>query len=225
MIGDRLVVIRKRILWLAAGLFLLLVVGVALAPAETRLGNVVKLVYVHGALVWSGLFTFSLAGVLGAVALLVQYALGAPARAAVWYRGTRAAGQAALIVWVIYAISSMLVTGLTWGQWIAWGEPRVRVTAMILVAALVLAVVVRLLDQADLTALANVAMGIAPWVAVNRVEAIRHPVNPIGGSGSASMQGFYLLIVLAVAGLALALVAWLWAGRELHQTEPVTEMG
>ena len=220
MTRDRLFVVRKYILGLAAGLLLLLVVGVMLAPAETRLGNVVKLVYVHGALVWSGLFTFSLAGVLGAVALVVQYAFGAPARAAAWYRGTRAGGQAALIVWVIYALSSMLVTGLTWGQWIAWGEPRVRVTAMILAAAIVLALAVRLVDQPNLTALANVAMGIAPWVAVNHVEAIRHPVNPIGGSGSASMQGFYLLIVLTVAALALTLVAWLWIGQELHPQGP-----
>ncbi|MGD8792025.1 MAG: hypothetical protein PVF47_05680, partial [Anaerolineae bacterium] len=89
---DLWVVVRKYVLFLAIGLLLLLAVWVMLAPADTRLGNVVKLVYVHGALVWSGLFAFTLAGVLGAVALVVRYVFGAPARAAVWYRGTRAGG-------------------------------------------------------------------------------------------------------------------------------------
>ena len=136
-----------------------------------------------------------------------------------WYRASRAAGLAALVVWIIYAMSAILVTGLTWGQWIAWGEPRVRATAMILLAAFAAAVIVRLVDQRDFTAMVNVALGITPWIVVSRVEAIRHPVNPIGGSGSAAIQGFYLLIVLTVVGLATTLVAWLWAGAELSAGE------
>lgn len=215
---------RERALpLLAAGLVLLLALWLALAPAEARLGQVVKLIYVHGALVWTGLITFSLAGVLGLVALFLRHVVadraGAGQRAATWYRGSRAAGLGALIVWVVYSISAMAVTGLTWGQWIAWNEPRVRATAMILLAAAALAVVVRLVDQRDFTALVNVALGIVPWVVVNRVEAIRHPVDPIGGSGSAAIQGFYLLIVLTVAGLAAALVAWLWVRAELAKQE------
>ena len=51
---------------MALGLLLLLVLWTVLAPSESRLGNVIKVVYVHGALVWAGLLTFSLAGVLGA---------------------------------------------------------------------------------------------------------------------------------------------------------------
>ena len=205
--------LRERALPLVAGgLLVLLAVWLVLAPAEARLGQVVKLVYVHGALVWTGLLTFDLAGLLGIVALLLHWVTRR--RATAWYRGTWAAGVAALIVWVIYAISAMLVTGLTWGQWIAWGEPRVRATGMILLAAVAAAVVVRLVDQKDFTAMVNVALGVAPWLVVSRVEAIRHPVNPIGGSGSTAIQGFYLLIVLTVVGLATTLVAWLWAGAE-----------
>ncbi len=210
--------LRKRVLPLATGgLLVLLAVWLVLAPAEARLGQVVKLVYVHGALVWTGLLTFGVAGLLGLVALLLHYVANRPAAA--WYRGSRAAGVAALIVWVIYALSAMLVTGLTWGQWIAWGEPRVRATAMILAATVAAAVIVRLVDQRDFTAMVNVALGIAPWIVVSRVEAIRHPVNPIGGSGSTAIQGFYLLIVLTVVGLAATLVAWLWAGAELSARE------
>jgi hypothetical protein len=196
---------------LAAGFFCLLLLWVWLAPAETRLGNVVKLVYVHGALVWVGLLTFTLAGVLGAVALVV--------RKSVWYRGTRAAGVAALVVWIFYAISAMVVTGLTWGQVIAWNEPRVQASGLILVAAVLLALVVRLVDQQDFTAAVNAALSVVVWIVVRHADVIRHPVNPIGESGSAAIQGFYMLIVVTVAALAAALVAWLWMGAELATRE------
>lgn len=218
--------LRSRILPpLAVGLCMLLVVWVILAPAETRLGNLVKLVYVHGALVWAGLFTFSVAGALGAVALVV--------RRPVWYRGTQAAGLAALGVWIVYVISSMAVTGLTWGQIIAWNEPRVRITGLILAAAVVLAFVRWLVGHRDFGAVVNLAMGIVPWVMVRQADVIRHPVNPIGGSESSAIQVFYVFIVLTVAGLAMTLIAWLWAGAEYKATrdqcpvcdEPATRDG
>ena len=207
---TRLQTIRSRTLpLLAAGFLGLLAVSVILAPAEAQLGQLLKLVYVHGALVMVGLVTFSVAGGLGLVALVV--------RRRVWYNGTWAAGLAALIVWIVYILSSMAVTGLTWGQVIAWNEPRVRASALILLAAVVLAVVSRLVGHRDFTAMVNVVMGIVPWILVRRAEAIRHPIDPIGGSQSASIQVFFVLIVAAVAGLALTLIAWLWVGVEVRE--------
>lgn len=201
--------IRNRVLPLTAlGLFGLLLVWLVLAPAEARLGNLVKLVYLHGALVWVGLVTFSVAGGLGLVALVV--------RRRFWYHGTQAAGIAALILWIAYSISAMLVTGLTWGQVFAWNEPRVRATVLILVAAGLLAIVARLVNNRDFSAGVNVVMGIVPWIVVRQADAIRHPVNPIGGSGSTAIQVYYLLIVLTVAGLAATLIAWLWVELELR---------
>jgi hypothetical protein len=191
---------------LAVVLFVLLVIWVLLSPSETRLGSLVKLVYVHGALVWTGLVTFSAAGLLGLVALV--------ARRPIWYRGTQSAGLAALIVWCVYVISAMAVTGLTWGQLIAWNEPRVRATGLILVAALLLFLVTRLVKQNDFMALVNLIMGIVPWVVVRQSDAIRHPVDPIGGSGSTAIQSYYWLIVLTMTGLAATLVVWLWARAE-----------
>jgi hypothetical protein len=215
---KRLKLLRSRVLpLLALGLLLLLAVWVVLAPAESRLGNVVKLVYVHGALVWAGLFTFSAAGLLGLVALVVRHLIGRPARATTWYLGTEAASLAALIVWGIYVVSAMIVTGLTWGQLVAWNEPRVRVTGLILVAAVVLFVVARLVNHADFAALVNLLLGIVPWVMVQQADVIRHPVDPIGGSGSTAIQGYYLLIQLTVAGLAAILVAWLWVRAVLRE--------
>ena len=173
--------LRNRILPLVAvALLILLLVLLMLSPADTRLGNVVKLAYLHGALTWVGLLTFSLAGILGLVALVL--------RSSFWYHGTHAAGRGALIVWVVYVISAMWVTAITWGQIIAWNEPRVRATGMILLAAIVLAIVARFVDHPDFTAGVNLLMGILPWVAVQQADAIRPPVDPIGGSSSSAIQ-------------------------------------
>jgi hypothetical protein len=200
---------------LGAGLLVLLLVWILLAPAETRLGSLVKLVYVHGALVWSGLFVFSLAGIVGLVALVMRHVIRSSDGAKHCVLGVEATSLAALIVWIVYVISAMVVTGVTWGQIIAWNEPRVRATGLILVAAVILFVVARLVDQPDFAAVVSVLMGIVPWIVVRQADVIRHPVNPIGGSESAAIQGFYWLIVLTVAGLATLLVAWLWIGAEL----------
>jgi hypothetical protein len=196
----------------------MLIAGVILAPAETRLGNLVKLVYIHGALVWTGLLCFSMAGLLGLVALGMHYLGGWAEHSRTWYRGTEAAGLASLVVWIVYVISAMAVTGLTWGQLIAWNEPRVRVTGFILVAAVVVFVISKLVNHRDFTAAANMLMGIVPWVMVQQADVIRHPVDPIGGSGSMAIQGFYWLIVLTVAGLAATWIAWLWVGAEWRAT-------
>jgi len=226
---ERMELIKERALPLLGGVLLvLLVVWIVLAPSESRLGSVVKLVFVHGSLVWAGLLAFTLAGVLGLVALAVRHLWGSMAAAAkrqalVWYRGTEAAGLAALIVWVVTVVSSMAVTGLTWGQLIAWNEPRVQATGLILVAGVVLFVVARLVTNHDFTAIVSVIMGIVPWILVRQAGVIRHPVDPIGGSESTSIQLFYGLILATVIGLTLTLIGWLWAGAEL-KASPAQEI-
>ena len=122
-------------------------------------------------------------------------------------------------MWIVYVISAMVVTGLTWGQVVAWSEPRVRATGLILAAAMLLNIVAWLVDLPDFSAAVNLVMGIVPWVVVRRAGAIRHPVDPIGGSESAAIQLFFVLIVLTVAGLASTLVAWLWTWMELRAAQ------
>jgi hypothetical protein len=209
--------LRNRVLpVLAAGLLALLVLWVLLAPAETRLGNLVKLVYVHGALAWIGPVVFSIAGLLGLGSLVAHYLLGSARQAEHWYLGTEAASLAALIVWSVYVISAMAVTGLTWGQLVAWNEPRVRAVGLILLAAIVLNVATRLVAHRDFTAVVSVLMGIVPWVVIAQADVLRHPVDPIGRSGSTAIQIYYWLIALTVAGLVATLIAWLWVKAELR---------
>jgi hypothetical protein len=195
---------RRQIAILAT---LLVVIGllVCLAPAEQTLGNVAKLIYLHGALARTGLVAFGVAGLLGLAAL----AAPRPSLAA-W---CDAAGKAALAVWIVYSLSSMISTYLAWGVLIAWNEPRVVASGQVLAGALLVFGVNRFVGQPRFTAATNLLLGALAWWLTQRAAVIRHPFNPIGTSDSAAIKGFYAALLLACLLLA-AFVAYWFRQRE-----------
>lgn len=194
-------------LWLAALATLLI-----LSPSEKTLGDVVKLVYLHGALVRTGLLAFTVAGVLGAAALITR---GHSAM-----RWSEAVGHAALVVWALYILSSMVVTYLAWGTAIAWSEPRVQASAHIFLAAVAFWILSYLLQSGRATALLNLVLAVLAWVRVRSAGVVIHPVDPIGGSASVAIKVFYAGIVLCVILLAGELALWLRV-RGMRQPEEV----
>jgi hypothetical protein len=191
--------------WLLGFFIILEAILLWLAPAEQTLGQVVKLVYLHGALIRACLLGFSVAGLLGVAALIWRR----PGLVA-WLQATQ---SGVLLVWLIYLISSMVVTYLAWGVAIAWGEPRVAATIRISIAALVICVVVELLKQPALTALGSILLAGVAWWATQSAGVIRHPLDPIGTSSSVAIRGAYAGIV-AVMLVIVALIIFLFRARQ-----------
>lgn len=187
-------------IWLTALAALL-----TLSPSEKTLGDVVKLVYLHGALVRTGLLAFTVAGALGAAALIMRADIAA--------RWSESVGHAALVVWTVYVLSSMVVTYLAWGVAIAWSEPRVQASAHIFLATVAFWILSYLLQSNRATALLNVVLAVLAWVRVRSAGVVIHPVDPIGGSASVAIATFYAGIVLCVILLACELVLWFRARR------------
>lgn len=185
----------RTVAWLAALVALLI-----LSPSEKTLGDVVKLVYLHGALVRTGLLAFTVAGVLGVAALIT--------RRECTLRWSEAVGHAALVVWTLYILSSMVVTYLAWGVAIAWSEPRVRASAHIFLAAVAFWVLAYLIQDKRATATLNALLAPLAWALVQNAGVVIHPVDPIGGSASVAIQVFYAGIVLCVILLTAELAAW-----------------
>ncbi len=204
---------RRAIPLTLLGLAVVVVVLLLLLPAEQTLGNVIKLVFFHGALVQVGLLAFAVAGLLGLAYLL--------RRSDALYGWLVAAQQAALLIWVLYVLSSMLVTYLAWGVAIAWTEPRVRVTAEILAAAVGFGLLAGWVGQRVFTALTNMAMGVLAWALVKGAALLQHPLNPIGASSSAAYRWLFPVLLVAVLLMALQTIRWLRArsGRETSATE------
>ena len=177
----------------AAALILLLM------PLEKTLGQVIKIVYLHGALSRAGMLGLMGAGLTGIVFLVTSR----PALAG-WTRGLLLSGW---LFWVAHFIVSMPATRLTWGPWIAWGEPRVNMTLQLIGAGGVVILVSWLVKDPRFTAFAAALLALAVgWMAF-RTGVVRHPLDPIGSSPSATLQLVYLALLIPIVG-AMALVAW-----------------
>ncbi len=180
---------------LAAGLILLFL------PPEQTLGTVIRPVLLHGALVQVGLICFAAAAVMGLVALVRPD----PA----WLRWCRAVLAVAVIVWLAYALSSMVATYLAWGVAIAWYEPRVQASALTLLTGSVLYLVAVWLDQPRFTALAGLLAGTSAWWLVKGAALLRHPLDPLGSSSSLAFKLSFVGLLAILLFMSVQLTRWL----------------
>ena len=188
----------------AAVLLAVLALLVWLSPAEAQLGNLIKIIYLHGALARVGIYAILLAGVLGLVFLV------RPRPALLhWSNAVQVAG---LIAFITHFALSVIPTHETWGMWIAFDEPRTQMSLQIIGVGIIVVLVRRLVDDDRLSGLANALLGAAVLLLNARTGILRHPANAIGDSTSSSIQLFYLGIVLICAAL-VGLLAWYLAQR------------
>ena len=197
-----------------AGLAALLVLLLILSPAEQQLGNLVKVIYLHGALARSGMIGLIVAGLLGLAYLI--YPQPALIR---WSNALQLAGMA---LFILHFLLSIIPTHETWGVWIAFNEPRTVMSLQIRGAGLIVIIVRYLLNSNRFSALANLLLGAAIALLSARTGVLRHPLNPIGESSSATIQVFYAAI-LATCGALMVLLAWtLVQQRNTTETEELT---
>ncbi len=203
--------ISRRRLWLLLATLALIGVVTALAPLEKTLGARIRLVYFHGAWVWSGKVAFALAGLAGLAALVL------PTARKRWAGWSLALGRCGLVFWLTYLPLSLLVQQLNWGG-IYWDEPRWRVPAAFGVAAVLLQVALALINSPALTGLGNLAFGAALWIGLANVENVLHPDSPIFGSGSTRIALVFTLLV-ALSLLCMAQIA-LWLHARMPADQP-----
>jgi hypothetical protein len=204
----------RRRFWLMVGLCIALAaVILILMPGEKTLGWVIKIVYLHGALSRAGMVGLWAAGIAGLVYLIRPR----PALA----RWTSALLLSGWGYWAAHFIASIPATRLTWGPWIAWGEPRVTMTLQVLVAGLVVIVITRLLKDARFTAAAALLLAVAIALLIGRTGVLRHPLDPIGSSPSTLFRLVYLLLLIPVVG-SMFLIAWRLAQGTAANAAPMT---
>ena len=194
-------IFRNRTLLFALTLALLLLV-MLLSPLEAVLGWRARLVYLHGAWVWTGKIAYALAGLAGLLALVW-------ARRRVWAAGwSLALGRTGLVFWLTYLPMSLWVQQINWGG-IFWDEPRWRIPLAFGVAGALVQLALLLFDQPLLTSAANLVFGAALWVSLARIDNVLHPDSPIFGSGAARIEIFFLLLV-AISLACMAQITLMW---------------
>jgi hypothetical protein len=190
----------RRLFWpLMLLCMVLALIVLAVMPAEKTIGQVIKIVYLHGALSRAGMVGLVAAGAAALIFFVTRrHAAGA------WVEGLLISGWA---FWTAHFIVSMPATRLTWGPWIAWGEPRVTMTLQVIGAGLVIILVTRLIGNRLFTAAAALLLAVAIAFIAGQTGVIRHPLDPIGGSPSTTLRLVYLLLLIPVIA-AMFTVAW-----------------
>lgn len=172
-----------------------------LLPPERILGDVIKLVLLHGALVRAGLIAFAVAGGLGLVCLFSSNPQ--------WQRWALATQITALLLWIGNMISSSIATRLAWGEWIAWSEPRVWATIHVLWLAIACLLLVLWLQHRLFTGITNLIVAGLTWGLIKGASLVRHPFDPLGSSNSFTYQALYVAMVLVLLVMAWQCVRWL----------------
>lgn len=184
-----------------------LAVALWLIPPEQTLGNVIKVIFLHGALVRVALLTFTAAGVISLGFILT--------RRIEWYAWAMAAQKGAVLLWIVYALISSISTWLSWGEWVAWDEPRVRASVHVLWFSIACLLLVLWMGNRVFAAVVNLLVTGVIWILIRGATIIRHPFDPIGASGSETYQTLYWVMVAALLWLTVLLM------RRLYQREIV----
>jgi hypothetical protein len=187
-------------------LFLLAVVVIAIAsffgPAERSLGTNARLVYIHGAWVWTALIAFSSAALAGLGGwLLSRQSL---------HTWSNALGQAGIFFWITYMPLSLWTMQANWnGLYLT--EPRFRFAVDFAIIGILLQLAILILRNPRYSSLINIGYFAALWVTLSRTEQVMHPPSPILSSNSIEIRLFFFTL------LGLCIFALWWLSYWLHQ--------
>lgn len=184
-------------------LFLILLVAVAvltnLGPRERTLGIHVRLVYLHGAWVWTAIAGFAAAAFCGIAGLLSSHKN--------LQRWSMAWGQAGTFFWITYLPLSLLTMQANWNG-LHLAEPRWKIGIDFAVVALLLQTAILIWRRSELASALNAVYLAALLYALGRAEQIMHPSSPILSSNSAAIQLFFVMLVAICMLSAWQLSRW-----------------
>ncbi|TNE48556.1 MAG: hypothetical protein EP343_15845 [Deltaproteobacteria bacterium] len=186
---------------------ILLLVGVAwvsLSPAEEVLGQGIKIVYVHVACIWVGLFGFVGWALLGWTSALSERLSRR------WHPWVRALGWMAVVWFGLGVGTSMIAAKINWGA-IYWAEPRMKTAIFCWMAALAIHTVNLWVPspriEAALSGVPALMVVFLLWI----TPLVLHPRQPFMGKDTTP----FFLAFLGTFAIALALAVWttIWLAR------------
>jgi hypothetical protein len=177
----------------------MMVALVAIAPREASLGSNVRLVYLHGAWVWTSLMTFAAAAGSGVLGLL--------GRIPKLQRWSHALGIVGTFFWVTYLPLSLWTMQANWNG-LYLSEPRWRIGLDFAVAALLVQTGALLLDRLSLTSILNTLFFVTLAWSLAHTEQVMHPPSPIFSAEGSAIPAFFLGIATLCLLAALQMCRW-----------------
>ena len=165
-------------------------------PQEKTLGVNVRVVYLHGAWVWTAILAFITAGLAGLLGL-------ATGREEI-HKWSRALGRTGLIFWITYLPLSIWAMQTNWnGLFLA--EPRWRMAVIFAVGGILIQIGITLLDKPVWASIGNLVFMILLGFAVTNTPNVMHPNSPILESDAFRIQIFFFSLLAVTLLLASAI--------------------
>ncbi len=168
-------------------LLLIIAVLTIIAPAEKTLGQLAKLVYLHAAL-----------SIAITVLLLFTAAI---ALVSIFRKNSISLAKTSLKVSLVFQVVNValvpVITGLTWGVFFAWQEPRVILTVVLLSLTLAAYLLEDTFSTPVINSLLVASPGLVRLFTLGNIGRLMHPINPIGSSDSLAIKIISLGIFLA----------------------------
>lgn len=195
---------KNKTTWLYLSITLLVIILLAMiGPVEKALGDNVRVVYLHGAWVWTALTAYLAAAIAGLLGFIFR-----KEKLHCW---SLALGRTGLLFWLTYLPLSLWAMQTNWnGLFLA--EPRWRFALVFAVVGLLLQAGLTLLARPAWTSVGNIAFMAALVVTLSNVSSVMHPSSPIFSSDVLRIQFYFLLLVIMVLFAALQ-VAYIQVNR------------
>jgi hypothetical protein len=194
------------LLWLII-LLTAVVLLTTIGPSEKTLGAGVRIVYLHGAWVWTALIAFLIAGMAGLAGLI-------SGKTALQH-WSRAWGWTGLLFWISYLPVSIWAMETSWNG-LYLSEPRWRLALIFAVTGLLLQSGLVLLEKPAWTSAANLLYIAVLLVTLVNTQNVMHPPAPVLSSDSLLIRG-YFFVLLSIMTLAAWQIARLWHKGDLAQ--------
>ena len=186
---------------LPSGLILSLIFGILLiliSPEDKELGPLLKLIYLHGALINGGLFLFSAAGLVGLMSLF---------KSVKNHSLLFAIEKTAIIFWVAATVAGDIMSQLAWGG-IFWGEPRFNATIIVSLISISIYFISTATENPKIPPYLGLVLAFSVWALMIRAGRVMHPDNPFSISET-SIRFFFGAITMVFLIVAILMVHWL----------------
>jgi hypothetical protein len=183
MISTKSKKIEKIIMVLLAFFCFLIII---LSPSDVILGDIVKFVYLHGALVWIGITYFIIIGTIGFLVLL---------RNNISSTYIIILEELTIVVWLSANFLGFLLSYFTWGG-IIWIEPRLINSLIISIILLIIYFISASTNNSKLRSFLAILFTLLSTVIIITSRRIFHPENSIFNSAINIQYMFILLYVM-----------------------------
>jgi len=202
---------KSPILWFALTLLAIAVVT-ALGPAERSLGTNVRVVYLHGAWVWTALICIFAAAAVGLVGLIIRHQG--------LHYWSRSLSRTGLVFWITYLPLSLWAMQINWnGLFLA--EPRWRVAIIFAIGGLAIQIGITLLENPAWASALNLVYAVILMYVLQTTDQVLHPGSPIFSSGAWRIQVYFMILLMLTLLVAWQLVR-MWRVIEIPAEVQVT---